>query len=78
MAEPKKGAPPDRRPRRPDRETATDRPEKRTDYSAGADGTQQVNTHDEHAPDHSERAGGGDQDIDTAGMIPDDKATDRR
>lgn len=27
--------------------------------------------------DHSERAWGGDQDIDTAGMIPGNKATDR-
>jgi hypothetical protein len=26
--------------------------------------------------DHSEREGGGDQDIDTAGMIPSNKATD--
>jgi len=27
-------------------------------------------------PDHSERAWGGDQDIDTAGMVPGNKATD--
>lgn len=26
--------------------------------------------------DHSEREGGGDQDIDTAGMVPGNKATD--
>jgi len=29
-------------------------------------------------PDHSERAGGDDQDIDTAGMVPGDKATDNK
>jgi hypothetical protein len=28
------------------------------------------------APDHSEREWGGDQDIDTAGMIPGNKATE--
>jgi hypothetical protein len=28
--------------------------------------------------DHSEREGGGDQDIDTAGQVPGDKATDNK
>jgi hypothetical protein len=28
-------------------------------------------------PDHSEREGGGDQDIDTAGQVPGEMATDR-
>ena len=29
-------------------------------------------------PDHSEREWGGDQDIDTAGMVPGNKATDNK
>ena len=29
-------------------------------------------------PDHSERAWGGDQDIDTAGMVPGNKATNNK
>jgi hypothetical protein len=60
------------------RETASNRPEERTDYCAGADGTQHVDTSEAAAPDHSERAAGDDQDIDTAGMIPGNRATDRK
>ena len=77
----------------------------RTDYRAGANGTQHVDSspaeHDGQlgpdeisepdevmknneakvhlaAPDHSEREGGGDQDIGTAGVVPDDDAEDSR
>ena len=64
------------------RETANDRqpqPQRR-DYAAGADGEQDVNVGSAAAPkgkkDHSERESGGDQDIDTAGMVPGNKATD--
>jgi hypothetical protein len=78
MAEPTKDATPTRRSRHPDRERAAERPGKRTDYSAGADGTQHVNTPEEGSPDHSERAWGGDQDIDTAGMIPEEKKPDSK
>ena len=47
----------------PDRDTAHDDP---STHGTGTD----------TGPDHSERAWGGDQDIDTAGMIPGNKATD--
>jgi hypothetical protein len=114
MAEPpesqKKGQP---SPRQPRRESAADRSQERTDYSAGAHGTQRVDTPQAEAPgstaqrndgqlgpdeisepeeviknneaklhqsdakpDHSEREGGGDQDIDTAGLVPGNKATE--
>jgi hypothetical protein len=59
------------------RATAERRREERTDYRAGADGTQQVETSVAGARDHSEPSGGGDQDIDTAGLIPGNRATDR-
>ena len=57
----------------------------RRHYAAGADGEQDVDAgpagtkpkdERELANDHSEREWGGDQDIDTAGMIPGNKATD--
>jgi hypothetical protein len=54
----------------------------------GGEHKQQSDTADDHSDrpmkpahpaepqkDHSERAGGGDQDIDTAGMVPGNKAT---
>ena len=47
----------------PDRDVAHDDP---STHGSGTD----------PQPDHSEREWGGDQDIDTAGMIPGNKATD--
>jgi hypothetical protein len=58
----------------------------RSHYAAGADGEQDVNAGPaEMKPqkeqeiandDHSEAEWGGDQDIDTAGLVPGNKATD--
>lgn len=51
--------------------------------SPGGDQEEQSDTADDHGDrpmkpqkDHSERSGGGDQDIDTAGLVPGNKATD--
>lgn len=52
----------ERRPENRDRETADD---------SGAQPANRV-----PQPDHSEREGGGDQDIDTAGLVPGNMATD--
>ena len=73
------------------REDANDRGQ-RSNYTAGASGEQQVSLEGQMGPDeisdpeeltknqeakmHSEREVGSDQDIDTAGMIPGNKATD--
>jgi len=62
------------------------KPQMRRDYAAGADGEQDVTAGPAEARPreeqeianeaHSEREWGDDQDIDTAGMVPGNKATD--
>jgi hypothetical protein len=91
MAEPKPTQKSEHPSSRRDRDRASDRPE-RKNYTAGASGEQNVSLDGQMGPDeiddpdelarnqeakmHSEREVAGDQDIDTAGMIPGNKATD--
>jgi hypothetical protein len=67
-------------PRREDERISTSKPGRRTASDKGTQGSD-PSTHgtatDTGLPaDHAERTWGGDQDIDTAGMIPGNKATD--
>ena len=91
MAEPKSTEKGEHSPPRRERDNASDRAQ-RKNYTAGASGEQQVSLEGQMGPDeiddpeelaknqeakmHSEREVAGDQDIDTAGMIPGNKATD--
>jgi hypothetical protein len=91
MAEPRSKQKGEHPSPRHDRDDANDR-RQRKNYTAGADGEQQVSVDGQMGPDeiddpeelaknqeakmHSEREVAGDQDIDTAGMIPGNKATD--
>jgi hypothetical protein len=59
-----------------DRHKGASRPDDHSDRDMADDDPSTHGTGTDTGPDHSERAWGGDQDIDTAGMVPGNKATD--
>jgi hypothetical protein len=59
-----------------ERQKGASRPTAHSDREMANDDPSTHGTGTDTGPDHSERAWGGDQDIDTAGMVPGNKATE--